>query len=105
MMHLLSNAIRHTSQGSITIEYRQQDNGLYFAVTDTGEGIPEDLKNNIFALLTDQHTFVQQETPGLGLSICKAILDAVNGRVGMSSEVGKGSTFWFWAPCKIITIQ
>ncbi len=105
MMHLLSNAIRHTSRGTITMEYRQQDNGLYFAVTDTGEGIPEDLKNNIFALLTDQHTFVQQETPGLGLSICKAILDAVNGRVGMSSEVGKGSTFWFWAPCKIITIQ
>ena len=105
MMHLLSNAIRHTSRGTITMEYRQQDNGLYFAVTDTGEGIPEDLKNNIFALLTDQHTFVQQEAPGLGLSICKAILDAVNGRVGMSSEVGKGSTFWFWAPCKIITIQ
>ena len=105
MMHLLSNAIRHTSQGSITMEYRQQDNGLYFAVTDTGNGIPEDLKNNIFSLLTDKNTFVQQETPGLGLSICKAILDAVNGRVGMSSEVGKGSTFWFWAPCKIITIQ
>ena len=87
------------------MEYRQQDNGLYFAVTDTGSGIPEDLKNNIFSLLTDKNTFVQQETPGLGLSICKAILDAVNGRVGMSSEVGKGSTFWFWAPCKIITIQ
>ena len=105
MMHLLSNAIRHTSQGSITMEYRQQDYGLYFAVTDTGEGIPEDLKENIFALLSDKNTFVQQETPGLGLSICKSILDSVHGRVGMSSEVGKGSTFWFWAPCKIITIQ
>lgn len=105
MMHLLSNAIRHTSQGSITMEYRQQDYGLYFAVTDTGEGIPEDLKENIFALLSDKNTFVQQETPGLGLSICKSILDSVHGRVGMSSEVGKGSTFWFWTPCKIITIQ
>lgn len=105
MMHLLSNAIRHTSQGSITMEYRQQDYGLYFAVTDTGEGIPEYLKENIFALLSDKNTFVQQETPGLGLSICKSILDSVHGRVGMSSEVGKGSTFWFWTPCKIITIQ
>ena len=93
------------SLGSITIEYRQKDNGLDFAVTDTCNGISEDLKNNIFALLTNKNTFVQQETPGLGLSICKSILDAVHGRIGMSSEKGKGSTFWFWAPCKIITIQ
>ena len=105
MMHLLSNAIRHTSLGSITIEYRQKDNGLYFAVTDTGDGISEDLKDNIFTLLNDKNTFVQQETPGLGLSICKSILDSVHGHIGMTSEKGKGSTFWFWAPCKIITIQ
>lgn len=105
MIHLLSNAIRHTSQGSITIQYKQQDSGLYFAVTDTGEGIPEDLKNNIFALLNDKNTFVQQETPGLGLSICKSIIDAVHGHIGMTSKQGMGSTFWFWAPCKIISIQ
>ena len=105
MMHLLSNAIRHTSHGSITIEYRKKNNGLYFAVTDTGDGISEDLKDNIFTLLNDKNTFVQQETPGLGLSICKSILDSVHGHIGMTSEKGKGSTFWFWAPCKIITIQ
>ena len=105
MMHLLSNAIRHTSHGSITIEYRKKNNGLYFAVTDTGDGISEDLKDNIFTLLNNKNTFVQQETPGLGLSICKSILDSVHGHIGMTSEKGKGSTFWFWAPCKIITIQ
>jgi K+-sensing histidine kinase KdpD len=105
MMHLLTNAIRHTLQGSITIQYKQQDYGLYFAVIDTGEGIPEDLKNNIFALLNDKNTFVQQETPGLGLSICKSIIDAVHGHIGMTTEQGKGSTFWFWAPCKILSIQ
>jgi signal transduction histidine kinase len=105
IMHLLSNAIRHTKQGSITIHYRKEGSGIYFAVTDTGEGISDELKNNIFMLLNNEHTYLQQENPGLGLSICKSIIDAVHGRIGMTSEVGKGSTFWFWAPCKFQDIQ
>lgn len=105
MMHLLSNAIRYTKQGSITINFKAQDHGIYLAVTDTGEGIAEDLKKNIFALLSDKNTFVQEETPGLGLSICKAIIDAVHGKIGMKDDQNRGTTFWFWAPCKIINIQ
>ena len=105
IMHLLSNAIRHTKQGSITIHYRKEGSGIYFAITDTGEGISDELKNNIFMLLNNEHTYLQQENPGLGLSICKSIIDAVHGRIGMTSEVGKGSTFWFWAPCKFQDIQ
>ena len=100
-MHLLSNAIRHTTRGSILLSYEARNKGLYVAVKDTGDGLPEKLKKNIFALLNDKHTFTQEQTPGLGLSICKSIMDAIHGKIGVESEQGKGSTFWFWVPCKV----
>ena len=100
-MHLLNNAVKHTAEGSITISYKMKDNGLYIEVKDTGDGIPDDLKENIFMLLSDKHTFVQEQSPGLGLSICKAIIDAVHGNIGVESTEGQGATFWFWIPCKI----
>ena len=56
---------------------------------------------NIFMLLNDKHTFVQEQSPGLGLSICKAIIDAVHGKIGVESTEGQGATFWFWIPCKV----
>ena len=99
-MHLLSNAVKHTSQGSITISYKMQRNGLYVEVKDTGDGLPKDLKDNIFMLLSDKNTFVQEQSPGLGLSICKAIIDIAHGNIGVKSTEGKGATFWFWVPCK-----
>ena len=101
-MHLLTNAAKHTQQGSITISYKFTNGGLHVAVADTGDGLPEQLKNNIFALLNDQHTFIQEQeqNPGLGLSICKAVINAVHGKIGVESEQGKGSTFWFWFPCR-----
>jgi len=99
-MHLLSNAVKHTAQGSITISYRMQNNGLYIEVKDTGDGLPDSLKENIFMLLSDKHTFVQEQSPGLGLSICKAIIDAAHGKIGVESTEGHGATFWFWIPCK-----
>ena len=100
-LHLLSNAARHTHQGSITVSYQVRDKGLYVSVQDTGDGLPEKLKENIFTLLNDKHTFVQEQNPGLGLSICKSIMDAVHGKIGVESEQGRGSTFWFWVPCSL----
>jgi signal transduction histidine kinase len=100
-MHLLSNAAKHTAEGSITISYKMQNSGLYLEVKDTGDGLPDDLKENIFMLLSDKHTFVQEQSPGLGLSICKAIIDAVHGKIGVESTEGQGATFWFWIPCKV----
>ena len=99
-MHLLSNAAKHTVQGSITVSYKMQKNGLYIEVKDTGNGLPKDLKENIFMLLSDKHTFVQEQSPGLGLSICKAVIDAAHGKIGVESTEGHGATFWFWIPCK-----
>lgn len=100
MMHLLDNAIKHTKQGSITIFYKKQGNGLYIGVKDTGEGLPENLKENIFTLLNDKNTFIQEENPGLGLSICKAIVDGAHGRIGVESKPGEGANFWHWIPVK-----
>ena len=99
-MHLLSNAVKHTTQGSITMSYKAQNHGLYVEVKDTGDGLPQDLKENIFQLLSDKHTFVQEQSPGLGLSICKAVVDAAHGKIGVESIEGQGATFWFWIPCK-----
>ena len=100
IMHLLSNAVKHTTQGSITMSYKAQNHGLYVEVKDTGDGLPQDLKENIFQLLSDKHTFVQEQSPGLGLSICKAVVDAAHGKIGVDSTEGQGATFWFWIPCK-----
>ena len=100
-MHLLSNAAKHTRQGSITISFEARNRGLYVAVKDTGEGLPEKLKENIFTLLNNEHTFVQDQNPGLGLSICKAVINAVHGKIGVESEAGKGSLFWYWIPCEV----
>lgn len=99
-MHLLSNAARYTHEGNITVSYEARDNGLYIAVKDTGEGINEQLQEDIFTLLNNQNTFLQENTPGLGLSICKAVVDALHGKVGAQSRHGEGSTFWYWIPCK-----
>jgi signal transduction histidine kinase len=96
--HLLSNAALHTKQGSIELKYHRQDGGVYLEVKDTGEGLPESIKDNIFQLLSDQNTFIQSETPGLGLSICRAIVDMCHGKMGVRSEVGSGCTFWVWVP-------
>ena len=73
-MHLLENAQQHTEEGKITLSYYVKEGGLYVEVKDSGSGLPEDLKENIFSLLSDKNTYIQEETPGLGLSICKVIM-------------------------------
>lgn len=98
--HLLSNAIRHTKQGSVTLRYRLQDKGLYVEVQDTGDGLPEALRENLFSLLSDKATFVQNEVPGLGLTICKAIVDRCKGKIGAQSPADGGTIVWFWMPVK-----
>ena len=104
-MHLLDNARQNTADGTITLSYYSKEDGLYVEVKDTGEGLPEKLKENIFTLLSDKNTYVQEETPGLGLSICKAIIDKAGGKIGArdNEEDGRGTIFWFWAPVKILT--
>lgn len=104
-MHLLENSCRHTTEGQINLTYYAKDDGLYVEVRDTGSGIPENLKQNIFQLLSDKNTYVQNETPGLGLSICKAIIDKAGGHIGARDNGidGQGTIVWYWAPIKILS--
>jgi PAS domain-containing protein len=101
--NFVTNAVKNTSQGHIRIGYRQQDNGIYFYCEDTGKGIPKDKCDKIFERFVKLNDYVQGA--GLGLSICKAIAQRSNGRIGVDSEVGKGSTFWLWTPCEITEIE
>ena len=103
-MHLLENALHHTSEGTITLTYYMKEEGFYLEVKDTGSGLPEKLKENIFALLSDKNTYLQDETPGLGLSICKAIIDRTGGKIGARDnvEAGHGTIVWLWTPTRIL---
>ena len=103
-MHLLENAVQHTSEGKVTLSYYAKKGGFYLEVKDTGSGLPEKLKDNIFSLLSDKNTYTQEDTPGLGLSICKAVIDKDEGQIGArdNEEDGRGTIVWFWAPVKIL---
>lgn len=94
--NLLNNASKFTSQGSIAFGYKLCGRELYFYVKDTGCGIPADKVNSIFGRFVKLNSFVQGT--GLGLSICQTIVEHMGGRIGVESEEGKGSTFWFTIP-------
>jgi signal transduction histidine kinase len=100
--HFLSNALRHTKKGSVTLRYNTESNGLHIEVQDTGDGLPEALKDNLFNLLSEKATFIQDNIPGLGLTICKAIVDRCKGKIGAFSPEEGGTVLWIWVPVKII---
>lgn len=93
----VSNAIKYTSKGSIVIGYYPPENGkLRFFVRDTGSGIPEDKQDKVFQRFVKLDSFKQGT--GLGLAISTMIAEKMEGSVGVVSEVGKGSEFWFEIP-------
>lgn len=97
LCHLLDNAAKFTEQGSISYGFSVQDeNMLYFYVKDTGIGIGPARKQEIFDRFIKLDYFVQGA--GLGLSICETIVKQFGGTIGLESEKGKGSTFWFTFP-------
>ena len=104
-MHFLENASQHTKEGQITLSYYVKEGGFYLEVKDTGSGLPEELKDNIFTLLSEKNTYLQDETPGLGLTICKAIIERSGGKIGAedNKKDGHGTIIWFWAPVEIIS--
>lgn len=102
LMHLLSNAVRFTEKGKITLTYQLKNNRLYVEVKDTGCGVPEALRKNIFSLLMDKSTAVQDAIPGLGLTICRVIVERCHGRIGYLPLPEGGSCFWHWVPIKVV---
>lgn len=98
IINLVTNAIKFTSQGSIRFGYEHRGKELYFYVTDTGCGIPKDKQESIFGRFVKLNSFAQGT--GLGLSICRTLVEHMGGHIGVDSEEGKGSTFWFSLPYK-----
>ena len=94
--NFLNNAIKYTSEGCITLAYEIIGDEIKFSVTDTGDGMSQEIQAHIFDRFYKGNTFKQGT--GLGLSICETIVNRLGGRIGVNSEVGKGSTFWFTHP-------
>jgi len=97
--NFVTNAVKYTQEGHIRVGYQIKDNGIYMYCEDTGTGIPKEQCGKVFERFVKLNDYVQGT--GLGLSICKAIADRCDGKIGVDSEVGQGSTFWIWVPCVI----
>ena len=96
LLNLLSNAIKFTSKGFISLFYEVEDMFVRVSVMDTGIGISEEKLESVFERFVKLDDFYQGA--GLGLPICKMIVEQLGGEIGVRSELGKGSTFWFTLP-------
>lgn len=96
MNNLLNNAIRSTTQGTITFGYTAHDGMVEFYVKDTGVGIPEDKQEAIFERFVKLDNY--QNGFGLGLAITRGLVKKMGGSVRLTSQLGKGSIFYFSLP-------
>src|SRR5574344_1298784 len=105
LTNFMTNAKKYTSAGFIKMGYECINHGIRIFVEDTGQGIPHDKKDYVFDRFEKLNSFVQGT--GLGLSICKDIAKMFHGKIGVESDLGKGSTFWMWIPaeCKTKAVE
>ena len=105
LRHLMDNAVKFTSRGSITLGYKINDNEFIFFVEDTGMGISEEGKQTIFNnFMQEDNSYTRgYEGCGLGLSIATGLVELLDGAIWLDSEKGKGSTFYFKLPIQQIT--
>ena len=98
--NLIGNALKHTSKGSITYGYRLINDGqeVEFYVSDTGSGIAAEDLDKIFQTYVSRDADQMQNGFGLGLSLCKIIVEKLGGHISVASKLGEGSTFRFVLP-------
>ena len=96
LLNFVTNALKFTSKGSIIIDYRINGNEVRFSVKDTGIGIAPEKQEAIFTRFVKLNSFIPGT--GLGLPICQSIITQLGGKIGVESEPGKGSCFWFTHP-------
>ena len=96
LINFITNAIKFTFQGNITIGYEVREKEVKFYVKDTGTGIEPEMQKDVFKRFVKLNSFIPGT--GLGLSICENIVTQLNGQIGLESEPGKGSYFWFTHP-------
>ena len=96
LSNFLNNALKFTKQGEITIGCKTQDKEIYLYVKDSGIGIPPEQQSQIFKRFVKLDG--QKPGAGLGLAICSLVIEKLNGKIGVESRIGEGSTFWFTLP-------
>jgi hypothetical protein len=100
LSHLIKNAIKYTSSGDIEFGYLKKQNNLEFFVSDTGIGIPKEKTEVIFKKFVQAESNLSKlhDGAGLGLSIAKAFVEMLEGKIWVESEEHSGSTFYFTIP-------
>ncbi len=100
LLNLVSNAVKFTSEGSITLKAYRSDDMIEISVADTGVGIAPEQYDTVFATFQQANKHDLSDTPGtgLGMPITKAFVEAHGGRIWFNSEVGKGTTFFVTLP-------
>jgi signal transduction histidine kinase/CheY-like chemotaxis protein/HPt (histidine-containing phosphotransfer) domain-containing protein len=104
LLNLASNAVKFTDRGEVVISATFAAGSVRFAVRDSGIGVPPDRLDRLFrkfSQVDDSNTRKYGGT-GLGLAISKQLIELMNGRIGVESEMGKGSTFWAEVPLKVV---
>ena len=96
LLNFVTNALKFTSEGNITIDYQIDGNEVKFSVQDTGMGIEPEKQEAIFTRFVKLNSFIPGT--GLGLPICQSIVTQLGGKIGVESEPGKGACFWFTHP-------